>query len=126
MLRSLLLVGAGGAAGSMARYAVGLLVGRLVSHPYPYATFIVNLAGCFIIGLLFGFTQRNPAFHTGWWLVLATGFCGGFTTFSSFALEGNNLLRAQHTGLMLLYTGLSILGGLALCYAGIRLAAPQS
>ena len=121
MLRSLLLVGAGGAAGSMARYAVGLLVSRFISHPYPYATFIVNLAGCFIIGLLYGLTQRSTAFHADWWLVLATGFCGGFTTFSSFALEGNSLLRNQQTGLMLLYTALSLLTGFILCYAGMRL-----
>lgn len=122
MLRSLLLVGAGGAAGSMARYAMGLLVGRLISHPYPYATFIVNITGCFIIGLLFGLTQRNPAFHADWWLVLATGFCGGFTTFSTFALEGNNLLKGQQTGMMLLYTALSLVLGLVLCHIGIRLA----
>ncbi len=121
MLRSLLLVGIGGAAGSMLRYTVGLVTGKLVTHPYPFATFAVNLAGCFIIGLLFGLTQRHPAFHTDWWLVLATGFCGGFTTFSSFALEGNVLLRNQQTGMMLLYTALSLVFGLLLCYAGIRL-----
>lgn len=122
MLRSLVLVGAGGAIGSMARYAAGLLVSKIVSHPYPYATFIVNLAGCFVIGLLFGFTQRNPAFHADWWLVLATGFCGGFTTFSTFALEGNNLLKGQQTGMMLLYTALSLILGLVLCNIGIRLS----
>jgi fluoride exporter len=122
MVRSLLLVGAGGAAGSMARYAIGLLISKHISHPYPYATFIVNIVGCFIIGILFGITQRNPAFHADWWLVLATGFCGGFTTFSSFALEGNNLLRTQQTGTMLLYTALSLVAGFILCYAGIRLA----
>ena len=97
--------------------------GRLVQRPFPIGTFIINLLGCFIIGLLFGVARRNPVFKEQWWLLLATGFCGGFTTFSAFALEGNNLLTGQHITTMLVYTALSVVLGLLLCRLGIWLTA---
>jgi CrcB protein len=117
------MVGLGGAAGSIARFVVSQWVGKQFSKPFPMGTFIINLLGCFIIGLLFGIAQRSPLFKEQWWLLLATGFCGGFTTFSAFALEGNNLLTGQHTITMLVYMALSVVLGLLLCRLGIWLVA---
>lgn len=122
MLKSLLLVGTGGFFGSVARYGVKLLTDRYISSSFPYGTFIVNMAGCFIIGLLAGFIQyrENPA--DGYWLLLATGFCGGFTTFSTFALENNLLLAERQSATVFIYTALSLVLGLLLCRAGVWLA----
>lgn len=118
MLQSFFLVGLGGAIGSMARYGIGVWMGRHISHPYPFATFTVNVLGCFIIGLLAGYGQKNNMMQGDWWLVLATGFCGGFTTFSSFAMENTGLLRTGNNSIAWLYIGLSILAGLMVCRAG--------
>lgn len=123
MLRAILMVGLGGALGSIARYGISEWVKRHVSQPFPYATFAINLLGCLIIGLLFGISQRSPMFREQWWLVLATGFCGGFTTFSAFALEGNVLINTQQSGTMLTYTILSVVLGLLLCRLGIWITA---
>lgn len=123
MLRALLFVGLGGAVGSMTRYGIGALMGKYITHPYPFATFMINIAGCFIIGLLFGFGEKNSLIAGNWWLILATGFCGGFTTFSSFALENINLMRGGNSIMAVTYSALSIILGLLLCRAGIWLMA---
>jgi len=122
MLRSLLLVGLGGCFGSMARYAVSYAVNKHWTNHFPLGTFLINIIGCFIIGLLFGLSSRNQAFQGDWWLILATGFCGGFTTFSSFALENTELMRMQQSMTALIYTLLSIVLGIILCRTGIWLA----
>ncbi len=119
MLRAFLFVGIGGAAGSMARYGVGQLIGRFTGHQFPLATFTVNLLGCFIIGILYGLTQRNNLLSDGGWLLAATGFCGGFTTFSSLALENVLLGRNQLVSTALIYTLLSVVLGILLCRIGI-------
>ncbi len=121
MLKALLFVGIGGAAGSMARYGIGHMVSKFVSHPYPFATFFINIVGCFIIGMLFGYGQKQQLLMSDWWLILATGFCGGFTTFSSFALENISLLRSEQYLQAVLYTTLSVVLGLVLCRLGITL-----
>lgn len=120
MLRAFLFVGLGGAAGSMARYGVSQLVSKIYTKPFPLATFMVNIVGCFLIGLLFGLVQKNSIQSTGW-LILATGFCGGFTTFSSFALENNALLKGNVSVTSVIYTVLSIVLGIFLCRMGIGL-----
>lgn len=122
MLQSLLLVGAGGAAGSMARYGVSYAVSKYIIHPFPVATFVINISGAFIIGLLFGLLGRHQMQESGY-LLLASGFCGGFTTFSTFALENVSLLEKGLSLTAILYTGLSLIIGLLCCKMGIWLTA---
>lgn len=121
MLKSLLLVGTGGFFGSVARYGVKLLTDRYISSSFPYGTFIVNMAGCFIIGLLTGFISYREEPSGNYWLLLATGFCGGFTTFSSFALENNILIAERQSATAFIYTALSVVLGLLLCRVGMWL-----
>ncbi len=122
MVRSLLLVGAGGAVGSMLRYAVSYAVSKYALHPFPFGTFIINIVGSLLIGVLFGLAARNQWFQEGGMLLLATGFCGGFTTFSAFALENINLMQKGQSVTAIIYIGLSVIVGLLLCRLGIWLA----
>jgi CrcB protein len=119
----LLYVGAGGAAGSIARYMTGLAISRFMTTPFPIATLSVNLLGSFIIGLLFGLASKGNAWlvNDGGLLLLATGFCGGFTTFSTFALEHISLLQKGQSTTAIIYMVLSLAGGLLLCKLGMSL-----
>ncbi|MES2704175.1 MAG: fluoride efflux transporter CrcB [Bacteroidota bacterium] len=121
-MKALLLVGTGGAAGSMARYGVGLLLGKVTTTPLPVATFVINILGSLIIGILFGLAARNQWLQQGGMLLLATGFCGGFTTFSSLALESVNLVQKGYNMMSVLYVAASVVAGLVLCRVGMWLA----
>lgn len=112
-----LLVAIGGAAGAACRLGVTQLS---PVRSFPYATLIVNICGSLLIGLLFGLQQQGRLTEKHW-LLLATGLCGGFTTFSAFSLENMTLLQQQKTGLFLLYTAGSVLTCLAAVYLGFRL-----
>jgi CrcB protein len=114
---SFLLVGAGGAVGSMMRYGVALIP---ATKFFPYHTFIVNIIGSFLIGALLGLLLKNSISNESW-KFLATGVCGGFTTFSAFSLEGIELLQQQRYGIFLLYFLLSIGIGLAATFGGFSL-----
>jgi CrcB protein len=122
MFRSFLLVGAGGAAGSMLRYGIGTIMARYVSNPFPFATFSINILGSLLIGILFGLVGRNQWLQEGGMLLLASGFCGGFTTFSTFALENINLMQKGQSVMAFIYMGLSVIIGLLLCRVGIWVA----
>jgi fluoride exporter len=111
---SFLLVGAGGAIGSMLRYGVALFP---VNKLFPYHTFIVNVVGSFFIGIFLGMLLKNSISNDGW-KFLATGICGGFTTFSALSLEGFELLQQQRYSVFALYFLLSISIGLAAVLLG--------
>ncbi len=119
MWKSLLLVALGGMSGSICRYLISLLV---KSTLFPYATLIVNFVGCFFIGLLFSQFVNGKANAPDLRLLLATGFCGGFTTFSAFSLECIMLLQQQRLWAALGYIFISIFTGLAATFAGISIA----
>jgi CrcB protein len=114
---SFLLVGAGGAIGSMLRYAASLII---TNKLFPYATLLVNILGSLLIGIFLGLLLKNSISNYSWkfW---ATGICGGFTTFSALSLEGIELLQQQRYFIFLLYFLLSIILGLAAAYAGYNL-----
>lgn len=118
-----LLVAIGGAVGSVLRYGAGLWLKPAPGAPFPTATLLINLFGSFLIGLIAGIAARNAWMAGAGWLLLATGLCGGFTTFSAFSLEGLRMLQSGHLLFALLYLGGSVIGGLALCALGLRLTA---
>jgi CrcB protein len=117
MMRDFLLVGLGGAIGSMLRFGISLLLKPF--HLIPVATLSVNCIGSFLIGILAGISIRES--QSGWYLLLATGICGGFTTFSAFSLEGMQLLQQQKTGIYLTYTGVSVILGLIFAWLGWKI-----
>lgn len=120
LFKGFLLVGAGGAAGSMARYGVSYMISKYVTHSFPFATMTINVVGSLVIGLLFGLLSRNQMQQSSY-ILLASGFCGGFTTFSTFALENVTLMQKGESFTALLYIGFSVILGLLLCKAGIWL-----
>ena len=121
MIKSFLIVGLGGGAGSMLRYAVQKIVQPENTTAFPTGTFLVNITGCFLIGILGSLFSRSLTFSDDLKLLLMTGFCGGFTTFSAFTWEGIGLLKENKTGLFLIYTAASVIGGLLATFIGIRL-----
>jgi fluoride exporter len=117
MMRQLLLVAVGGAAGSVLRF---LCQRALNNSFFPYGTLAVNIAGCLLIGILFGFFQKGN-FSSNFYLLLVSGFCGGFTTFSAFTQESIVLLTQQRWTLFLLYVLGSVTAGLLATFAGYKL-----
>lgn len=119
MFKAFLLVGLGGFFGSIARYGVQLLTDKFLRVEFPLATFAVNITGCFIIGMLAGYIHYREDMPGEYWLLLATGFCGAFTTFSTFALENNWLLADRQAATAVIYTLLSVVLGLVSCRLGM-------
>jgi CrcB protein len=114
MLRNLLIVGIGSFLGGMLRYLISLLMKNFCGQGFPWATLLVNLIGCFLIGLIFGLFSRFNGVNSLWCLLLTTGFCGGFTTFSSFANEGLQLLSSGNVWGFVFYVSASVILGVAL------------
>lgn len=122
MLKSLLYVGLGGFIGSMARYAIYLLIGTRWSLIFPWGTFTVNILGSLLIGILIGLSYRGGLLSDSLRLFLITGFCGGFTTFSTFSMEGMNLLQQGHTSQFVSYSMGSVVLGIAAVFIGFQLS----
>lgn len=118
MLRLILIVGAGGFLGTVSRFMASRFVQSHLHSAFPYGTFFVNIAGCFLIGLFFGMSERMNILNADWRMFLTVGFCGGFTTFSTFANENLALLRDGNFLYFALYTSLSLFLGLLATYLG--------
>jgi fluoride exporter len=116
-MRTVLMVGIGGFIGSVCRYLLSLLP---FSHHggFPFSTMIVNVLGALLIGILVGLASRFTQLHTDWFAFMQAGFCGGFTTFSTFALESTSLYGAGRVWMAAAYIALSVLLGLAAVFAG--------
>jgi len=106
MFKNFLLVGLGGALGSMLRYGTYLLIGQ---KNFPYSTLLINIIGSLIIGVIIGFELKHVQVHDEWSLFLAVGICGGFTTFSSFSIENVMLLQSGKLFLSAIYIFSSLL-----------------
>ena len=110
MLKNLLLIGLGGGIGSMVRYITWYL---FRSPNFPIPTLLVNIAGSLAIGIVIGLSIKHAGFSNNWKLFLATGICGGFTTFSAFSAEVLVLLRDGNLASALLYISLSVVVGVS-------------
>jgi CrcB protein len=121
-MKTILVIGLGGGIGSICRYLIGGYIYRHLATTFPAGTFIVNITGCFIIGLLFGLASRHAWLTLEWRLFLITGICGGYTTFSSFSYESIELFRHGNYVYFLLYVLFSVLLGLLATVGGAALA----
>jgi fluoride exporter len=117
-LKTAFLIGIGGFLGSLSRYGFNLI---FKSFTLPASTFLVNIIGCFIIGIIASFAQKLTI-STDLKFFMATGFCGGFTTFSAFALENQKMISEGNLILALGYITLSVICGIAMVYLGYYLA----
>jgi CrcB protein len=121
MLKTLLLVGTGGFLGSISRFLASRFIQENLPVAFPYGTFFVNITGCLLIGIIYGISERSSLLTSGWKLFLAVGFCGGFTTFSTFANENLALLRDGAFLHFTLYTSLSVILGIMATFFGVLL-----
>jgi fluoride exporter len=116
-----LIIGAGGFIGSIGRYLLQQLVHQKVATTFPLGTMIVNIVGCLIIGIIYALSEKGNVLTPEWRMFLATGLCGGFTTFSTFSYESLNLLRDGQFLYVGLYVGLSVILGIAATWLGVTL-----
>lgn len=117
MIRNVLLVALGGAVGSIGRY----LISRMVESSFPWTTFTVNILGSLFIGLFVGMADKgnvSPEMK----LLLVTGFCGGFTTFSTFSNESFNMMKVGDVLQTALYVGASVIIGILAVWVGMYLS----
>ena len=114
----MLIAGLGGFIGTCLRFLTGKLAHVLTTSAFPWGTFAVNIIGSFVIGIFFGLAERNHVISPSMNVFLITGFCGWFTTFSSFADDMYLLLQQRHWLCFGLYVGLSFLLGLLLVWLG--------
>lgn len=121
MIRTILLIGLGGGIGSVFRYFTSVIVQKYYAAVFPLATFITNILGCLIIGITLGYLEKNQLMNSNLKWFLITGFCGGYTTFSTFGHDNISLLQSNNTGTMFLYIGSSILVGLLAVWVGLFL-----
>lgn len=114
----ILLVALGSGLGGVMRYIVSRLINEHSSGLFPWSTFAVNITGCFLIGLIYGLGENNNLVSPNSRLFLTTGFCGGFTTFSTFAHENYLLFESGNALIIAAYAGLSFFIGILMAYLG--------
>ena len=118
MVRSLLIVGFGGFIGTVFRFLISRYFQVNVSSVFPWGTFIVNIQGCLIIGIIYGISEKSGILSSDVRLFLTVGICGGFTTFSTLSNDAFLLLRQEEWFLFAFYTTLSLFFGLLAVYIG--------
>ncbi len=119
-MKQALLVFIGGGFGSVARYLIGKHLNN-VENGIPYGTFLVNILGSLLIGIILGLAIKNDTLSSNQTLLLATGFCGGFTTFSTFAYENHALLKSGDFMSFAIYTIASFAVGFLAVFFGMYL-----
>lgn len=119
-MKQLLLVFLGGGFGSVLRYLIGKVMNSTETG-IPYGTFTANILGSFLIGIILGLAVKNETLNQNYTLLLATGFCGGFTTFSTFAYENHVFLKSGDFTSFALYTVASFVVGFLAVFGGMYL-----
>ena len=119
-MKIILAIGAGSFIGGVFRYLLSILIQAKTTSNFPLGTLTVNIIGCFFIGIIFGFFDKEQLSNE-WKLFLATGVMGGFTTFSAFSHETFTLLRGGNAGYALLYISASVILGLLATYGAYLL-----
>ena len=117
-MNNILLIAIGGAIGSVSRYGCQKWIYQFYPHPFPVGTFVVNILGSLLIGLFFGLSEKGNIMSPEWRLFLTTGFCGGYTTFSTFSFETLALLKEGNYGYAFMYIILSVVLGLMAVWLG--------
>ena len=118
MFKAMIIAGLGGFIGTCLRFLTGKFFHAVPTSAFPWGTFSVNVIGSFLIGIFFGLAERSNVISPSMNVFLITGFCGGFTTFSSFADDMYLMLQQRHWLSFGLYVGLSFLLGLAMVWLG--------
>lgn len=118
MYKTLLLVGIGSCVGGVSRFLVSRWVQGMIGYAFPLGTFLVNLLGCFFIGLIYALFEKGNLINPDLRMLLTVGFCGGFTTFSTFINENFQLFKEENFFYLLFYLGVSVLGGFLALYLG--------
>lgn len=117
-MKETLLVFIGGGAGSVLRYLAQAWAGKWWQNLFPLGTFLVNVSGCLLIGILLGVISKQNTDTTEWKLLLVTGICGGYTTFSTFSNEGLALFKQEQYFYFFMYVAGSVVLGLLATFAG--------
>mgnify|MGYP001034688097 CR=1 FL=1 len=120
-MKQVLLIFLGGGMGSVLRYLISSHLNSSENQLY-LGTFLVNIIGCLLLGLVLGFSMKNSWMSSETTMLLGVGFCGGFTTFSTFSVEIHALLRVGNFSMFFLYMASSILIGVLSVILGLWLA----
>jgi len=118
MLKSLLIVGTGSFIGGAMRYLLSTNIKNMYGQTFPWGTLVVNLLGCFVFGIIFALFSKHNSTDNTFCLLLTTGICGGFTTFSTFANESVQMIQNGNIGEFIGYMATSVIVGIALIALG--------
>ena len=118
LIKSILYVGIGSFIGGVVRYIISYLMKNISCQTFPWETLIANLVGCFLIGIIFAIFSKYSNTNSPLYLLLATGFCGGFTTFSTFANESLQMIQSGNIFGFISYILTSTILGIALVWLG--------
>ena len=118
MIRTILFIGLGSFAGGVSRYLLSHFIQNATTTSFPLGTLIVNILGCFVIGILYGIFDKGGLMNSDLRLFLTMGFCGGFTTFSTFMAENVALLKGNNLFYLSMNLTASILIGFLMLFLG--------